>query len=112
MSDLGLTSVKSFATNPPVIKTSNYTVDSGTTLDSNLILNGTGTITLTLPSAASFSGRVLKMKTIAAFTVVSATSNVTPLAGGAASTAILAATAGKWVELQSDGSTWIIMAAN
>lgn len=112
VSDLGLTSVKSFATNPPVIKTSDYTVDSGTTLDSNLILNGTGTITLTLPSAASFSGRVLKMKTIAAFTVVSATSNVTPLAGGAASTAILAATAGKWVELQSDGSTWIIVAAN
>jgi len=34
------------------------------------------------------------------------------LVGGAAGTAILAATAGKWADLQSDGTNWIIMASN
>lgn len=74
--------------------------------------NGGATITVTLPSAASFPGREVMLKTIAAFTVVSASSNVLPLAGGAAGTAILAATAGKYATLVSDGTNWVIMAAN
>lgn len=74
--------------------------------------NGGATITVTLPSAASFPGREVMLKTIAAFTVVSASANVLPLAGGAASTAILAATAGKYATLVSDGTNWVIMAAN
>lgn len=89
-----------------------YTVDSGASKDSSIIFNGAGSLTITLPTASSFSGRILRIKTIAAQTVVSATSNVVPLAGGAAGTAILAATAGKWADLQSDGSNWIIMASN
>lgn len=74
--------------------------------------NGSGTITVTLPSAASFPGREIMLKTIAAFTVVSASANVLPLAGGAAATAILAATAGKYATLVSDGANWVIMQAN
>jgi hypothetical protein len=35
-----------------------------------------------------------------------------PLAGGAAGTAILAATAGKWADISSDGTNWVIMASN
>lgn len=78
----------------------------------SVIANKAGTLTLTLPSAASYPGRLLRVKTITANTVVSASSNVVPLVGGAAGTAILAATAGKWADLQSDGTNWIIMAGN
>ena len=77
--------------------------------DSYIIANRAGTITITLLAAATYPGHRLVIKTITANTVVSASSNVVPLAGGAAGTAILAATAGKWVELISDGSNWIIM---
>jgi hypothetical protein len=76
-----------------------------------IINNKSGsTCTLTLPAAASFTGRQIGVKTIQAQTVVSATSNVVPLAGGAAGTAILAATAGKWATLVSDGTSWVMMA--
>jgi hypothetical protein len=51
-------------------------------------------------------------KTITANTVVSASSNVVPLAGGSAGTAILPATDGAWATLVSDGTNWIIMQAN
>jgi hypothetical protein len=94
---------------PPSTKTINYTVlDS----DYSLIFNGGASITVTLPNAANYPGRILKMKNVAAFAVVSASSNVVPLAGGAPGTAILAAAAGKFAELQSDGTNWIIMMAN
>ncbi|MFZ2154914.1 MAG: hypothetical protein WAV72_02155 [Bradyrhizobium sp.] len=56
-------------------------------------------------------GIELWVKTIAAQTVVSASSNVVPLAGGAAGIAILAATTGKWSFLKSNGTNWEIMAA-
>lgn len=108
----GVMSAQAISLPAPATKTANYTVDSGATKDSAIIFNGAGSLTITLPTASSFSGRILRIKTIAAQTVVSATSNVVPLAGGAAGTAILAATAGKWADLQSDGSNWIIMASN
>lgn len=82
------------------------------TTDSSLIANRAGTITYTLPTASSYTGRWLYLRTITANTVVSATSNVVPAAGGSAGTAILAATAGKWAALQSDGTNWQIMMSN
>ena len=78
--------------------------------DSSLIANYAGTITYTLPTASACAGRVLNIRTITNNTVVSATSNVVPLAGGAAGTAVLSATAGKWAMLQSDGANWQTMA--
>lgn len=93
----------------PTTKTVDYTL---TDTDGSLILNGGATITLTLPSAVTYPGRLLTLKTIAAQTVVSASANVVPQAGGAAGTAILAATAGKWAQLQSDGTNWQIMMSN
>ncbi len=78
--------------------------------DYHLIANRAGTITYTLPAASTNAGRELVLRTITANTVVSASSNVVPLAGGAAGTAILAATAGKWALLVSDGTAWQIMA--
>jgi hypothetical protein len=77
---------------------------------SYLICDRAGTVTVTLPAAASFVGKEVYIKTIQAQTVVSASSNVVPQVGGAASTAILAATDGAWAKLVSDGTNWIIMA--
>lgn len=93
----------------PVTKTASFTLGSN---ENEVICNGTATITATLPTASAWVGRKVRIKTVAAYTVVSASSNVVPLAGGAAGTAILAATAGKWAELVSDGTNWIVMAAN
>ena len=92
----------------PATKTADY---SQVATDSSLIFNGSGTITLTLQNAASYPGRILYVKTIAAQAVNSASSNVVPIGSSTAGTAILTNTAGKWAMLQSDGTNWVIMAA-
>ena len=74
-----------------------------------LIANRAGTITVTLPAASEFGGRVLNIKTVQAQTVVSASSNVVPIGDTAAGTAILPATDGAWVLIKSDGTNWIVM---
>jgi hypothetical protein len=93
----------------PVIKTAAFTVADN---EHWLICNGTASIPVTLPDAATNLGREIMLTNRAAFTVVSASSNVVPLAGGAAGTAILAAAAGKYATLVSDGTNWIITQAN
>ncbi|WP_245499139.1 hypothetical protein [Mesorhizobium sp. M1A.F.Ca.ET.072.01.1.1] len=98
-----------FATLPPSIVTTSYTVAA---LDDSVICNGAGAITLTLPAAAAYPGRWLTVKTIVAQAVNSASSNVKPIGTNTAGTAILAATTGKWAILRSDGANWVIMAAN
>lgn len=80
--------------------------------DCNLILNPTGAMTITLPTASTSGGLLLNLKLIAAHAVTSASSNVVPLAGGAAGSAVLSGTAGKYCTLISDGTNWQIMAAN
>lgn len=92
----------------PVTKTAAFTVADN---EHWFICNGTTAIAITLPDAATNTGREIMFKTIAAFAVNSAASNVVPLVGGTADTAILPATAGKWATLVSDGTNWIIMQA-
>ena len=90
-----------------------YTGTSGTIpgyVDS-AIFNGSGTYTATLADPTICKGKRLRVKTIAAQAVNSASSNVAPLSSGTAGTAILAATAGKWSEMESDGIAWQTMAA-
>lgn len=93
----------------PVTKTAAFTVADN---EHWLICNGTASIPVILPDAATNLGREIMLTNRAAFTVVSASSNVVPLAGGAAGTAILAAAAGKYATLVSDGANWIITQAN
>lgn len=98
-----------FARGAPVTKTADFTVAD---TENWLINNKAGsTCTVTFPAASGWVGREIMIKTIQAQTVVSASSDVVPLAGGAAGTAILAATAGRWATLVSDGTNWIIMQA-
>lgn len=94
----------------PVTKTG--TSGSQGAQDCSLIMNASGTYTLTMLTPSSYVGRILYIKTIAAQAVNSASSNVVPIGGGAAGTGILAATAGKWAIMQSDGTNWNIMASN
>lgn len=82
------------------------------TTDSDVIFTSASTVTVTLPTASSFTGREVWLKGTGGGAVNSASSNVVPLAGGSAAASILAATAGKWAKLKSDGTNWIIMAAN
>jgi hypothetical protein len=98
--------VGSFSRGAPVTKTASFTLAN---TENWLICNGTASITVTLPAASTQVGREITIKTIAAFTVVSASSNIVPLTGGAAGTAILPASAGAWAKLVSDGTNWIIM---
>jgi len=94
------------STTAPVIKTADFTV---AVTENWLISNKSSSCSVTLPTAASFTGREITIKNIAAFTVVSASSNVKPIGTNTAGTAILPATAGTWCTLVSDGTNWIVM---
>lgn len=69
------------------------------------------TCTVTLPAASAWAGRVVTFKNLQLQTLVSASSNVVPLIGGAAGTAILPGLVGAWATLVSDGTNWVIMAS-
>jgi hypothetical protein len=97
----------SIAINAPVTVTTDYTVAADATF---IINNRAASNTLTLPTPADNTGRILWVSTIQAQTVVSASSNVVPRAGGSAGTAILPNTDGAWAMLVCDGTNWIIMA--
>ena len=92
----------------PVTVTADFTVGT-----SNWYINNkTGsTCTVTLPTASTFPGGYLTFQNYQAQTLVSASSNVVPQAGGAAGTAILLAVAGNWATMVSDGTNWVIMQA-
>lgn len=77
--------------------------------DEDIIANRAGTITLTIPPAATYPGRTLNIKTIQAQTVVSGASDVYPINTDVLGTAILAAVDGAWVQLRSNGTGWITM---
>jgi hypothetical protein len=99
----------SFAGPAPVTVTTDYTVAADAL---HIISNRGASNTLTLPAASTNTGRHLWVRNIGgAFAVISASSNVVPRIGGAASTAILPATDGAWALLVSDGTNWQIMAS-
>ena len=99
-------SVINSAGGAPVTKTADFSVAAGETW---LINNKSGSsCTVTLPTASTNTGRVLHFQNYQAQTLVSASSNVVPLAGGSATTAILEAVAGANATLVSDGTNWIM----
>lgn len=93
---------------PATVSAATY---SQTGFEGTIIFTGTGT-TMTLLGVATVPGLKVRLLTTAAHAVISAASNVVPLVGGAAGTAILSGSAGKWADLECDGSNWIITAAN
>jgi hypothetical protein len=94
----------------PVVKIADFSVSANETW---LINNKSGSsCTATLPTASSYTGRVLHFQNYQAQTLVSASSNVVPLAGGSATTAILEAVAGANATLVSNGTSWIMTQYN
>jgi hypothetical protein len=94
------------APSAPVTKTADFTVAA---TDVWLINNKSGsTCTVTLPTASTNSGRVLYFQNYQTQTLVSASSNVVPLAGGSAATSILLASSGDSATLVSDGTNWLM----
>jgi len=92
------------------ITAATYTVPD---TDTFIIFNSASAISVTLPAAASYTGRMLSLKTISTGAVTSASSNVVALATStAASTLFSANTAGKWTTLVSNGTNWVIMSQN
>jgi hypothetical protein len=90
----------------PVVKTADFTVTFGETW---LINNKSGsTCTVTLPAPANAVGRVLNFQNYQDQLLVSASANVIPIEGGAASTSILLAVAGQTATLVSNGTNWVI----
>ena len=90
----------------PVTKTADFSVAAG---DLWLINNKSGsTCTVTLPSASAYSGRILHFQNYQVQALVSASSNVVPIAGGAAGTSILVASSGDQATLVSDGTNWLM----
>jgi len=100
--------VGSFGRGAPVTKTADFTLAD---TENWIIVNkAASTCTVTLPAASSWTGREFTIKTLQAFTVVSATaSSVVPRNSATAGTAILAAAAGNWATLVSNGTAWVIM---
>lgn len=99
----------SFAGSAPITVTTDYTVSDSAIC---IISNRAASNTLTLPTPATSAGRMLKVITRTAQTVVSASSNVVPRSSATPGTAILAAGIGNWAELWCDGTNWIIMAGS
>lgn len=89
---------------------SNFSVVSG---DNWIINNKSGaTCVVTLPSASGWTGDQILFQNYQAQALDSASSNVIPLGGGSAGASILPATVGKWAILATNGSQWVVMAAN
>ena len=90
----------------PLYKAADFTVGEF----EKCFINGKAgsTQVVTLPNPANYPGRTLTFINWMTFTVVSASANVLPPTGGVG-TAILPATAGKWADLISDGTNWIVM---
>jgi hypothetical protein len=93
-------------TSAPVTKTADFTVAADETW---LINNKSGsTCTVTLPAPSALAGRTLHFQNYQDQLLVSASSNVVPLAGGAAGTAVLDDVAGAHATLVSDGANWVM----
>ena len=108
----GLTNLTTVASGSPpmTVTTASYQTDDNTRL--LIVNNSAGPTTILLPNHTLSSGRVIKIKTIQAQSVISMTPTVVPLNSETPGTAILSGVAGKWAELVSDGTNWVIMSGN
>jgi hypothetical protein len=98
----------SFSRGAPVTKTTDFTVAAG---DNWIICNKGSLMIVNLPAAGNFVGREIHFKNLTTNAVVSASANVIPLAGGAATNQILPAGPGEWCTLVCDAASWYIMQA-
>lgn len=108
--DLGTSAIK-YKANYSNINVPLYSGQGGTSYtvlnDTNILLNPSGTYTLTLPAAASWLGRVINIKEInTTYAVDSATSNINN--NGSTSTVIFGIGTSNSCTLVSDGTNWVV----
>jgi hypothetical protein len=91
-----------------------YTVDSGSALDYIIKIANTASAVITLPTPSSYPNRVLKFIHQTATSCTAPAGSVVPLNSATAGTALFssATTAGRWTELVSDGTNWLVVAQN
>jgi hypothetical protein len=100
--------------------TGNYTRYTGTSItvpatDKYVDIHNSGTVTLTLPNAADYTGKEIVVKNSITTLVRSATSNIISFALGttpAVTTILAGSTEAKFAVLVSDGTYWRILQAN
>jgi hypothetical protein len=100
--------------------TGNYTRYTGTSItvpatDKYVDIHNSGTVTLTLPNAADYTGKEIVVKNSITTLVKSATSNIITFALGttpAVTTILSGSTEAKFAVLVSDGTYWRILQAN
>ncbi len=91
----------------PVTKTADFAVAA---TENWLLNNKSGSAcVVTLPAAASSTGREIMIQNLQAQAVNSASSNVIPLRGGSAASSILPAIIGAYAVLVSNGTNWQIV---
>ena len=105
-----LTNLNTGGSAPITVTTTPYQMDDNRRF--LIVNNSAGPTTILLPNHPLSSGRVIKIKTIQAQSVISMTPIVVPLNSETPGTAILSGVAGKWAELVSDGTNWVIMSGN
>lgn len=91
----------------PVTVTANYTLLS----TDRFVINDKPASAMIITLGTATAGREVVIKTVQAQAVNSASSNVVPIVGGAAGTAICAGVAGTWARLVGDGTSWVVMSA-
>lgn len=101
--NIGAAVADSLQRGAPITKTLSFTVGAA---ENWLILNGAGSITVTLPNAAASIGREIMFNNRTANPVISSANNVVQIIGGAATNAITRSAAGAWTILISDGANW------
>jgi len=94
---------------PVKVSSTSYTV---TATDASIIFDTTANCNVVMPAAATYPGRILYVKTIAARTINSTSASIKPIDSNTAANNILTNVAGKFAMLQSDGSNWVIMMNN
>ena len=92
----------------PVTKTTTaFTVGSS---ENYIIIKSTAVCTVTMPTAATWTGRAMTVKNLSTNEVWSAASNLTLIDSTVASSVMLLGVVGNWATLVSDGTNWVTMA--
>jgi len=99
---------------------SNFSGPTYTVTTSDCILNHTtnSDVTVTLPSASTYTGRSLQFRNTVAYIIESASNNIVGLQSAGTPrqvlgvNLILSGTDGAWCELVSDGTNWLIVNAS
>jgi hypothetical protein len=107
----GFVSVQgSFATSPPITISGSTSTTTLPFSASTIIFNTSVVCSATLPRPNQNTGRWIFINNISAFPIFSSSFNIQPIDSSTLTNSLLSGAAGKWAQLQSNGSQWVVMA--